>query len=109
MCRAISLAAALLLGASIAANDAGAADIKLGSPAAVSASLDVLVPQFEQSSGHKVTVGYSPALALADRLKQGEATDVAIVGEPAADELIKLGLFVAGSKTVVAKVGVGVF
>jgi molybdate transport system substrate-binding protein len=108
MGRAISLAAALL-GASIAGNDAGAADIKLVSPGAVSTSLDVLVPQFEQSSGHKVTVGYSPALALADRLKQGEATDVAIVGEPAADELIKLGLFVAGSKTVVAKVGVGVF
>lgn len=109
MCRAISLAAALLLAASVATNGAGAADIKLVSPGAVSTSLDVLVPQFEQSSGHKVTVGYSPALALADRLKQGKVTDVAIVGEPAAEELIKLGLFVADSKTVVAKVGVGVF
>ena len=109
MGRAFLPAAALLLCASAAANDAGAADIKLMSPGAVSSSLEQLLPQFEQSSGHKVVVAYLPALALADRLKKGEATDVAIVGEPAADELIKLGLFVKGSKVVIARVGVGVF
>jgi len=79
------------------------------SPGAVSTSLDVLIPQFEKSSGHKVTVGYSPALALVDRLKKGEPTDVAIVGDAAADELMQLGLFVTGSKAVIAKVGIGVF
>src|SRR5262249_61188916 len=63
----------------------------------------------EQSSGNKVTVSYSPALALAERLKKGEAVDIAIVGEPAADELVKLGKFVAGGKVVIARVGSGVF
>jgi|SRR5262245_5368218 len=109
MGRGISLAAAWLLGASIAASDATAAEIKLMSPGAVSTSLAELIPQFEKSSGHKVTVGYSPALALVDRLRQGEATDVAIVGDEAADELVQLGLFVKGSKAAIAKVGIGVF
>jgi molybdate transport system substrate-binding protein len=109
MSRAISLAAALLLCASAAASDASAAEIKLMSPGAVSTSLAELIPQFEKSSGHKVTVGYSPALALVDRLKKGEVTDVALVGDKAADELMQIGLFVTGSKVVIARVGVGVF
>lgn len=108
MSRVRVLAAALLLVAPLASN-CGAAEIKLMSPGAVSSSLSELIPRFEQSSGHKVIVGYAPALALAERLKQGEDTDVAIVGEPAADALIKLGRFAAGSKVAIARVGVGVF
>jgi molybdate transport system substrate-binding protein len=109
MNRVIACAATALFVASAASNLAGAAEIKLMSPGAVASSLKELIPRFEQSTGHKVTVEYSPALALADRLKKGEATDVALVGEPAADELIKLGQFTAGSKVLVARVGVGVF
>ena len=86
-----------------------AADITLVSPGAVSTSLAELIPRFEQSSGHKVAVKYAPALALADRIKTGEGADVAILGEPAADDLAKEGRLVAGSKVVIAKVGVGVF
>src|SRR5262249_60314900 len=74
-----------------------------------SSSLGELVPRFEQSSGQKVIITYAPALALADRLKHGEATDVALVGEPAASELVKLGIFAPGSKVAIARVGVGVF
>jgi molybdate transport system substrate-binding protein len=87
----------------------GAAEVLLVSPGAMSSSLTELIPRFEQSSGHKVTVKYSPALALADRIRNGEAADVAILGEPAADELQRSGRLVAGSKAVIAKVGVGVF
>jgi len=108
MFRAIS-AAALLLCVAYAPDEASAAEITLLSPGAVGSSLRELVPQFEQASGHKVKVSYSPALALVDKLKQGETPDVAIVGSSAADELIKLGKFSAGSKAVIARVGVGVF
>src|SRR2546430_1947225 len=38
------------------ATPAGAADILLVSPGAMSSSLKELIPRFEQSSGHKVTV-----------------------------------------------------
>jgi len=86
-----------------------AADIILVSPGAVSSSLAELMPRFEQASGHKVGVKYAPALALADRIGNGEAADVAILGEPAADALQKTGRLVPGSKLVIATVGVGVF
>jgi molybdate transport system substrate-binding protein len=72
-------------------------------------SLTELVPRFEQSAAHKVTVKYSPALALADRIRNGESADVAILGEADADALAQAGRLVAGSKAVVARVWVGVF
>ena len=56
-----------------------------------------------------MTISYSPALALADRIRAGDTADVAILGEPDADALAQAGRLVAGSKAVVAKVGVGVF
>src|SRR5690349_2969148 len=87
---------------------AAAADIVLVSPGAVSSSLTELIPRFELVSGHKVTVRYAPALALADRIRAGEVADVAILGEPAADELQQAGRLVPGSKVVIATVGVGV-
>src|SRR6266853_1377482 len=88
---------------------AAAADILLVSPGAVSSSLNELIPRFERASGHKVTVRYAPALALADRIRAGEAADVAILGEPASDELQQAGRLAPGSKVVIAKVGVGIF
>src|SRR5215470_14723197 len=106
MLRVLSAAALLLC---VSYPQANAAEITLLSPGAVGSSLRELVPQFEQAAGHKVTVQYSPALALVDKLKSGAAGDVAIVGTSAADELIKLGQFTAGSKVLVARVGVGVF
>jgi len=109
MYRWILLAAALLPCLLGLPGRAAAADITLVSPGAVSTSLAELIPRFEQSSGHKVAVKYSPALALAERIKKGEGADVAILGEPAADALAKEGRLVAGSKVVIATVGVGVF
>ena len=109
MSRSVSIVAAVLLWTCGAADRVLAADIKLLSPGAMMSSLKQLVPQFEKSSGHKVTVTYSPAFALADRIKNGESADVVILGEGSADALLKLGKLVAGSKVVIARVGVGVF
>lgn len=100
--------AALLF--SLLATPVSAADITLLSPGAMMSSLKELVPQFEAASGHKVTVTYSPALAIADRVRKDEATaTLVIVGEGSANSLDKLGKLAAGSKTVIARVGVGVF
>ena len=108
MGRAFSSVAAVLLFVS-SASHAVAAEIKLLSPGAMMSSLKELVPQFEKSSGHKVTVTYAPALAIAERVKNGEAADVAIMGKGSADALDNLGKLSAGSKIVIARVGVGVF
>ena len=89
---------------------ARAADITLLSPGAMMSSLRKLIPQFEAASGQKVTVTYSPALAIAERTRKDEAAaTVVIVGEGSANALEKLGKLAAGSKTVIARVGVGVF
>src|ERR1700683_210047 len=109
MNRSVSIVAVALLFAFAADDRAFAADIKLLPPGAMMSSLKQLVPQFEASSGHKVIVTYSPALALADRIKNSESADVVILGEDSADALQKLGKLVAGSKVVIARVGVGVF
>jgi molybdate transport system substrate-binding protein len=92
-----------------AASPAAAAELKILSPGATEGALTELIPQFEASSGHKATIAYGPVGVLADRIKKGEAADVAILSEPAAAALRKQGKLVAGSETVVAKVGIGVF
>src|SRR5262245_14161754 len=92
------LLAASLVSLLTTASRGDTAEIVLVSPGAVSSSLAELIPRFEQFSGHKVAVKYAPALALADRIARGEAADVAILGEPAADKLQQAGTLVAGSK-----------
>src|SRR5262249_11383738 len=100
MRRAILVTVAILLGG---AHASGAADLKLLSPGAMSSSLRALTPQFETSSGHKVSVTYSPALALADRVRNGEVADVVILGDGPAAALERAGKLVAGSPTVIGR------
>jgi molybdate transport system substrate-binding protein len=107
MGRAIVMAAGALLWMS--GTPTNAAEIKVLSPGAMMSSLKQLVPQFEAASGHTVTVTYSPALALAERIKNGEVADIVILGQGPAAALEKDGKLVAGSRTVVGRVGVGVF
>lgn len=109
MYRALSLVAGVLLYAATVTNHANAAEIKVFSPGATEGAFSVLLPQFEKASGHKVTIKYGPVGALVDRVRKGEAADVAILSEPAAEELRKQEKLVAGSEVVVAKVGIGVF
>ena len=92
------------------ADVATAAQIKILSGSAVETAMAALIPQFEQSSGHKVTFDFNGAIgAMADRVQKGEAADVVIVSGLQIDALEKQGKVVAGSRTDVAKVGVGLF
>lgn len=88
---------------------ASAAEIKLLCAGALHPAVDALIPEFETSSGHKVKVSYGPAGAVADRVQKGEAADVVINAVPMMDRLQAQGKVVAGSRVVIAKVGVGVF
>jgi molybdate transport system substrate-binding protein len=109
MYRVVSAAAALLLCAFVPAIQANAADIKILSPGATEGVLNELLPQFEQASGHRVTINYGPAGNIANRVRKGEAVDVLITSEPQAVRLRKEGKTVDGSQAVVAKVGIGIF
>jgi molybdate transport system substrate-binding protein len=107
----VTVAAALSSFLLIAAADiAAAAQIKILSGSAVETAMAVLIPQFEQSSGHKVAFDFDGAIgAMADRVQKGEAADVVIVSGPQIESLEKQSKVVAGSRADIAKVGIGLF
>jgi molybdate transport system substrate-binding protein len=86
-----------------------AAEIKLLSASALHPAIDALMPEFEKSSGHKVTVAYGTAGAVADRIQKGDAADVVTSSVPMIDRLQAQGKVVAEDRAVIAKVGVGAF
>jgi molybdate transport system substrate-binding protein len=108
----LSVSATISLGLALfgiaAGRTARAAEIKLLCASALHPVIDELTPDFEKSSGHKVTVAYGTAGAVADRVQKGEA-DIVISSVPMIERLQAQGKVVAGSRVIVAKVGVGAF
>jgi molybdate transport system substrate-binding protein len=112
-----SFAATVILTAAVVASSllatmggpARAAEVKVLAALALQSSLKELLPEFEKSSGHKVTIAYGPAGALVGRVQKGEDVDVAIVLGAQVDNLMKEGKLAAGSRTDVAKVGISAF
>src|SRR4051794_646300 len=104
----VSLATVAAIGLAILLGraPAGAAEIKLLAGGAVRPALEVLIPEFERSSGHRVVVEYAPIGAQAERVAKGEASDVAIVSPAQIEALQKLGRVAEGSANI-AGVGIG--
>jgi molybdate transport system substrate-binding protein len=100
---------AILASVLFSATDLRAAEIKTLCPAAMRTVMTELIPQFEKSSGHKVSIEYGTVGAIIARLKAGDAIDVAIVTDKQLPDLTKQGLILADGQAVVAKVGLGVF
>jgi len=90
-------------------NLALAAQIKVLSGSGVQPVMNELIPGFERSTGHKVTFEYGTVGGMADRVQSGEAADVVIASGPQIDALEKQGKVVPGSRTDLAKTGVGLF
>jgi len=88
---------------------ARAAEIKVLSASALHPAIDALIPDFEKSSGHRVTVIYGTAGAVAERVLTGEAADLVVTSVPMIDRLQAQGKVVSGDRVVLAKVGVGAF
>src|SRR6266700_4628191 len=92
-----------------AGSTARAAEIKLLCAVALQPGFIALIPEFEKSSGHKVTIAYGTAGAVANRVQKGEAADIVISAGPVIDQLQAQDKVVADSRVTIAKVGVGVF
>ena len=90
-------------------SSAQAAEIKLLGPVSLRALLPGVLPEFEKSSGHKVTVGYATLGAITKRVAEGEAADVVMVSPAQNEELQKQGKLLAGSQVGIAKVGYTIF
>ena len=92
-----------------ALSTAKATEIKLLSAVALHPAIDALVPDFESSSGHKVSVAYGTAGDVAERVQKGEPVDLVITAAARIDLLQAQGKVVAGDRIIIAKVGVGAF
>ena len=102
------LSAAILLMATGAPRGAAAAEIKVLTAGAFKQVLLMLVPDFEKETGHKVIVQNDTVGALAKRIEGGEVFDLAVLTPAAVNDLSSKGKFVAGSRTNLGRVGVGV-
>jgi molybdate transport system substrate-binding protein len=98
----IAAAAALLLPTMTLA-----AELKVLSTQATEDTYRELVPQFEKTTGHKVTTVFTGTLDAQKRLLAGESYDMIIMAGPAIDAQIKAGKAVSGSRVDLAKSGVG--
>src|SRR5947209_3519672 len=78
----LSVFATIVLGLALLGITAGlaarAAEIKLLCAVALQPGMVALIPDFEKSSGHTVTIAYGTAGAVADRVQKGERADVVI-------------------------------
>src|SRR3954463_8002591 len=102
----ISLGLACLFTAETSAR---AAEFKLLCAVALQPAFEVLIPEFEKSSGHKVTVAYGNAGAIMERFQKGETADLMINAAPQMDQLRAQGKVGAGDGIIIAKVGVSAF
>jgi molybdate transport system substrate-binding protein len=78
-------------------------EIKVLASTAMKTSMDLLMPQFEQASGHQTAFSYGPSTRIAKQVADGEANDVTIVTDTGIDDLIKQGRIVAGTRTDIAR------
>src|SRR5262245_25008257 len=97
-----------LLSIAVVSQPASAADIKVLTAGAMRGVLAELLPQFEQGTGHKVSLDNATAGMLAKRIEGGEAFDVAIITPKVIDSLAEKGKIAPDSRVDVAKVGIGV-
>jgi len=89
----------------IAASCLGA-EIRVWSGGAVTPVMNVLVPQFEQQTGHKVSFRIVTVRQLPQRLTAGERGEMAIAAMSDIDQFIKDGVLSAASRAVLGSVGI---
>jgi molybdate transport system substrate-binding protein len=105
---AFRLAGLGLLGFLASAGHARAAEVTVLCSNGLKAVMDELVPQFERATGHTVAIRFDLAAGLQREIEAGAAFDLAILTPPPADDLIGQGRLVAGSRTAIARSGLGI-
>lgn len=90
-----------------AALHAGSAKLTVLAPGALRSTLTEVMPALEAETGMKVKAQYASAGQLAERVKKGEAADVAILTRAQIDSLVKSGHVLSGHTPNIAKVGIG--
>ena len=87
---------------------AGAAEVKVLTAGAFKPVVMALASDFEQRTGHRLTVENDTAGALLRRISGGEAFDLVVVTPAAIEELTRGGKVLPGSSVRLARVAIGV-
>jgi molybdate transport system substrate-binding protein len=103
---AFSILAAVPL--ALAADHAGAADIKVVGAGAIEEPFEKLAAEFGKAGGHKVDGIFGPVGGMMNKLKGGEKADVIVLSTAAMDELEKAGALVAGTRAEIGRAVAGV-
>ena len=87
---------------------AHAGEIKVLSVSGMRSVVEELAPHFERTTRHRPNLTFGTASALRSQIEAGEPFDVAIMGAPSIDDLIKQGRLRADTRTDVARSGIGI-
>jgi molybdate transport system substrate-binding protein len=101
------LAAILGLLAGLSTGAADAAELKVLCAGAVRAVLQELGPAFEKSSGHKLSVEYTTAGKIEEKVTADDPIDVVILTKPRVDKLVRVAKLVGGTATTLGSVPIG--
>jgi molybdate transport system substrate-binding protein len=85
-----------------------AADIRVLSVQPLRPLLEELGPQFERTTGHKLTIKYDVSAALKRQIDAGEAFDVALILPAIIDDLVKQGKVAPGTPMDISRAAIGV-
>jgi molybdate transport system substrate-binding protein len=89
-------------------NFANAADINLWTARALATVLAEVGPQFERTTGHRLTITVGLPPEFVKRARAGEPFDVMITGATQLDALIESGVINPATRTDIARSGIGV-
>jgi molybdate transport system substrate-binding protein len=103
-----SVTTMLLFGGLLCAARAEAAEIKVLSAGAVRAVVVEVANIFVNETGHSMKGKFGTVGVVRGMLEAGEPVDVMIATDAAIDEMARQGFVVAGTRTDIARAGVGV-
>jgi molybdate transport system substrate-binding protein len=103
----------LLVAGCLLAGWAKAVEIKVITSGAFTEAYKILIPIYEQATGHKVISSYGASVgnapdSIPSRFARGERFDAAILSEGGLEALVKEGKLVAGSRIDLARSQIGV-
>src|SRR5262249_27486682 len=107
--RVLSVACGLLVASLAVTSGARAADVNFACAIALQSAMEELIPEFQKSSGHTVKISYGNIGNNTERVRKGEALDLALVSPAQWDALSKEGKLDTAARTVIGKVGIGGF
>jgi molybdate transport system substrate-binding protein len=69
--------------------------------------MEQILPEFERSSGHKLTISYAPSAPLLNQVAAGESFDLILIFPALVDRLIEQRNVIRGTRVDIARAGLG--